>query len=92
MHLSHVPQQHNSSIAVQSIEAGGGGQMMPPSVPMPPSAASGGGGQGSGGSHSNKNILMKPDGSGAEICLVCGDKASGFHYNALTCEGCKGRC
>uniref|UniRef100_A0A1I8AK89 EcRH n=1 Tax=Steinernema glaseri TaxID=37863 RepID=A0A1I8AK89_9BILA len=25
-----------------------------------------------------------------ELCLVCGDKASGYHYNALTCEGCKG--
>lgn len=27
---------------------------------------------------------------GEELCLVCGDKASGYHYNALTCEGCKG--
>lgn len=24
------------------------------------------------------------------LCMVCGDKASGYHYNALTCEGCKG--
>lgn len=28
---------------------------------------------------------------GEELCVVCGDKASGYHYNALTCEGCKGR-
>uniref|UniRef100_UPI00358F4E63 oxysterols receptor LXR-beta-like n=1 Tax=Myxine glutinosa TaxID=7769 RepID=UPI00358F4E63 len=27
---------------------------------------------------------------GAERCRVCGDRASGFHYNALSCEGCKG--
>ncbi|XP_059917437.1 bile acid receptor isoform X1 [Gadus macrocephalus] len=27
---------------------------------------------------------------GQELCVVCGDKASGYHYNALTCEGCKG--
>lgn len=27
-----------------------------------------------------------------ELCLVCGDRASGYHYNALTCEGCKGKC
>jgi len=27
-----------------------------------------------------------------ELCVVCGDKASGYHYNALTCEGCKGIC
>lgn len=26
-----------------------------------------------------------------EFCVVCGDKASGYHYNALTCEGCKGK-
>ncbi|KAL5242877.1 hypothetical protein ACI65C_010287 [Semiaphis heraclei] len=25
-----------------------------------------------------------------ELCLVCGDRSSGYHYNALTCEGCKG--
>ncbi|XP_022688542.1 ecdysone receptor-like [Varroa jacobsoni] len=25
-----------------------------------------------------------------ELCLVCADRASGYHYNALTCEGCKG--
>ena len=23
-------------------------------------------------------------------CVVCGDKASGYHYNVLSCEGCKG--
>uniref|UniRef100_A0A8C6ZSZ3 Ecdysteroid receptor n=1 Tax=Nothoprocta perdicaria TaxID=30464 RepID=A0A8C6ZSZ3_NOTPE len=29
-------------------------------------------------------------GNTEELCVVCGDKASGYHYNALTCEGCKG--
>ncbi len=23
-------------------------------------------------------------------CAICGDSASGYHYNALSCEGCKG--
>lgn len=23
-------------------------------------------------------------------CRVCGDLAKGYHFNALTCEGCKG--
>jgi len=26
-----------------------------------------------------------------ELCRICGDRASGYHYNALSCEGCKGR-
>lgn len=24
------------------------------------------------------------------VCGVCGDLANGYHFNALTCEGCKG--
>ncbi|XP_037542107.1 nuclear receptor subfamily 1 group I member 2 [Nematolebias whitei] len=24
------------------------------------------------------------------VCAVCGDLAKGYHFNALTCEGCKG--
>ncbi|KAM4044603.1 bile acid receptor-like isoform 1-T1 [Anomaloglossus baeobatrachus] len=36
---------------------------------------------------SHSSIRMKGH---EELCVVCGDKASGYHYNALTCEGCKG--
>uniref|UniRef100_A0A8C5PC14 Nuclear receptor subfamily 1 group I member 2 n=1 Tax=Leptobrachium leishanense TaxID=445787 RepID=A0A8C5PC14_9ANUR len=25
-----------------------------------------------------------------KICRACGDKATGYHFNAMTCEGCKG--
>lgn len=25
-----------------------------------------------------------------KICAVCGDKATGYHFHAMTCEGCKG--
>ncbi|KAM7410873.1 hypothetical protein PAMA_021032 [Pampus argenteus] len=30
------------------------------------------------------------DRNAPRICGVCGDKATGFHFNAMTCEGCKG--
>ncbi|XP_057377993.1 ecdysone receptor-like [Daphnia carinata] len=36
------------------------------------------------------NIKMKNLQLNEELCLVCGDKGSGLHYNVLTCEGCKG--
>ena len=42
-----------------------------------------------GGSDSKKKKGPVPR-QQEELCLVCGDRASGYHYNALTCEGCKG--
>nr|XP_025716517.1 nuclear receptor subfamily 1 group I member 3 isoform X3 [Callorhinus ursinus] len=27
---------------------------------------------------------------GPRSCMVCGDRATGYHFHALTCEGCKG--
>ena len=26
---------------------------------------------------------------GNKLCMVCGDKALGYNFNALTCESCK---
>lgn len=46
------------------------------------------------GSVDNKNAKSKKGPAPRqqeELCLVCGDRASGYHYNALTCEGCKGK-
>ncbi|NXQ39016.1 VDR protein, partial [Catharus fuscescens] len=31
-----------------------------------------------------------PERNISRICGVCGDRATGFHFNAMTCEGCKG--
>uniref|UniRef100_A0A8C1MPQ9 Bile acid receptor n=1 Tax=Cyprinus carpio TaxID=7962 RepID=A0A8C1MPQ9_CYPCA len=38
----------------------------------------------------SRHVAQPGRSKGGELCVVCGDKASGYHYNALTCEGCKG--
>ncbi|KAJ3586734.1 hypothetical protein NHX12_013128 [Muraenolepis orangiensis] len=66
-----------------------------PFAPPPPEAqymAPGQGG-GAGALPLGRRSRLGPGGRARaqeELCVVCGDKASGYHYNALTCEGCKG--
>lgn len=41
--------------------------------------------------HSGEDEEMKEtDEDEFRACRVCGDLAKGYHFNALTCEGCKG--
>ncbi|XP_063080494.1 nuclear receptor subfamily 1 group I member 2 [Cavia porcellus] len=35
-------------------------------------------------------INVEEEDGGLQVCRVCGDKANGYHFNVMTCEGCKG--
>ena len=59
---------------------------------MPSVGVGGGGGGGGGGGQSVGQSSDSPDTKEGleELCPVCGDKVSGYHYGLLTCESCKG--
>lgn len=42
--------------------------------------------------HSTTTVSLQDDDDDDswKICGVCNDKATGYHFNAMTCEGCKG--
>nr|XP_033781195.1 nuclear receptor subfamily 1 group I member 3 isoform X2 [Geotrypetes seraphini]XP_033781196.1 nuclear receptor subfamily 1 group I member 3 isoform X2 [Geotrypetes seraphini] len=47
-----------------------------------------------GSSFSSTSVLSQseetePEGE-EKICIVCGDKATGYHFHVMSCEGCKG--
>lgn len=50
------------------------------------------GGEVGGGSDAKRRKGSGVEGKSIEeeLCRICGDRASGYHYNALSCEGCKG--
>lgn len=37
-----------------------------------------------------KELPAAQEGATAPLCVVCSDKATGYHYGVFTCEGCKG--
>lgn len=40
--------------------------------------------------HGDMSEEESEEDDGPKICQVCGDKSTGYHFNAMTCEGCKG--
>lgn len=42
------------------------------------------------GCDSHPNTEAMASGDEPRNCVVCGDRATGYHFHALTCDGCKG--
>lgn len=87
-------QQQHSGASTPTIHSGGGNHMMGGPEFSHGSVGSGGGGQnstsnGGGSSHGGQDAPDTKEGMD-ELCPVCGDKVSGYHYGLLTCESCKG--
>ncbi|XP_037939006.1 nuclear hormone receptor FTZ-F1 isoform X1 [Teleopsis dalmanni] len=80
----------NGSVGGNANSAGGYMTLLPPAVGNASGHHLGGtaGTSASSGVNSDGSIDFKH--LFEELCPVCGDKVSGYHYGLLTCESCKG--
>lgn len=77
----------SATLPIVSSGASGGPPVLSSSAGPLVLSSSGGHGDGGGGVYPDA-----PDTKEGieELCPVCGDKVSGYHYGLLTCESCKG--
>ena len=80
---SHVQVSNNNSIL-------GGSPLLDNSCLFPPGATSMAGVAGDHQYNLHQDPLPDTKEGIEELCPVCGDKVSGYHYGLLTCESCKG--
>ena len=84
-----TPSKKKSSSSTSSTSSSGP-PLPSPGAQGPPGL--GGGAQGASGAGAAASAHQRAGKSiEEELCLICGDRASGYHYNALSCEGCKGK-
>ena len=88
-------QQVGVTLALENMVGGGGGvgnnnNNNNNGSTSSQSAAAGATGRGSSSSAMSGHDLPDTKEGIEELCPVCGDKVSGYHYGLLTCESCKG--